>query len=356
MAALDTLQRELGVDDKGLLKMTTARNLQDAKDKNDALLADAKLKGQAAAATKTEEEKTPKGRAEIAKLQAETQKAQAETQKTQQEVTQAKTDNATSNLIGEDFLKTLPPAQSEEIRQIHDGRMAPENISRLLAYAQRKGGRDIMGQLAQAFPNDPGFDTSKLAAYPKMVHDFISLDTGKPGKILHDGSTALGHLADALRHNTNMSHIPHTPAYEKYQTDITQLSNELANFYRDNTIPGIENIKNELNSQLPGMREAGIREAAKLMGERLDNLVTRWQEGSPSSMYEAKMPDISPSAKAARKYLDPEGYAARYGNASPTPAPPPGATTVIKNQAGTVVGHRVNGVAVGLDGKPLGGK
>ncbi len=158
---------------------------------------------------------------------------------------------------------------------------------------------EILQAVAQKYP---GFDASKAEGYTATYKDFTE---GKTSVALNAGATALGHLAELRNLNTTASHIPHTPAWTRYQNKAQTVDTELANFYGDTTIPAIAGIHDTLASTLPGNRDAAIQTQAQSMGDKLDNYEQTWRNAAPSAAYEAPMPGISAAAMEARAQLDP---------------------------------------------------
>jgi hypothetical protein len=171
----------------------------------------------------------------------------------------------------------------------------------------------------------PDFDTSKVGAYVKTYQDFTS---GKTSIALNAGSTALRHMQELKALNTVASHIPGTPAWNRYQNKVDTLSTELAKFYGDATIPAIKHIKDTLGANLPGNRDAAITEQSKSMGDKFDEYEAQWRRAAPSSAYLPLMPQLSEESKQARAGLDPK-YKQRLVEeekakaAQPAPVKPP---------------------------------
>jgi hypothetical protein len=212
-------------------------------------------------------------------------------------LTQGQEDRATFKAKQADQAKQqeLDQAQSSGlIDAIGTGKVPMANLAYLVA---RKP--EVLEQVERSYPD---FDGSKVQGYLKTYQDFTS---GKTAVALNSGGTALGHLQELQALNTPLSHIKGTPDYVAYHNKSATLSVELAKFYGDATVPAIQKIEDSLNSTLPGTRDAAIRTQAQSMGDKLDAYKTQWQNASPSSAYESKMPDISPAAQKARAALDP---------------------------------------------------
>jgi hypothetical protein len=251
-----------------------------------------------------------------------------------------------TSLGGTAYLQSLPAPEQALVSEIGSGKIAPTRMDMLLSRNPK-----LVAEVALAYPE---FDSSKAASYPATYKDFTA---GKTSVALNAGGTALGHLKELQELNTAGSHIPHTPAWTKYQNKVDTVASELAKFYGDASIPAIASIKETLASTLPGNREAAIQTQAQSMGDKLDAYETEWKNAAPSKSYEAPMPFISDKAKAARAALDPNYAAAQKQNgggtsaAAPTvaaPAAPAGATSEVR------VGGKLTGHVVGNKYVPLG--
>lgn len=204
-----------------------------------------------------------------------------------------------TQLTGDAYIQSLPAAMQDNVRSIGTGKMALSRIDYLLSRNPA-----LMDAVSHAYPD---FDSSKVKSYSDTYKDYTS---GKTSVALNAGGTGLGHLKELEELNTAASHIPHTPAWTAYQNKATTVATELAKFYGDATVSGIDAIKNTLTSTLPGTREAAIRTQAQSMGDKLDAYEQQWKNAAPSAAYQAPMPGISAAAKTARAALDPE-YAKR---------------------------------------------
>jgi hypothetical protein len=175
--------------------------------------------------------------------------------------------------------------------------------------------------VAAVLKEDPTFDTTKVANYVNTSKDFTS---GKTSQQLVNGATALQHLSELRKLNTDQSRIKGTAAYQAYESKMNTVSDELAQFYGTSTIPGIDSFKGTLNATLN--RDAAITTQVQSMGDRFDNLENKWTNAAPSTHYQAPMPGISSAAKAVRAQLDP-AYASRIK--------PAGAMQMVPAQGGT---------------------
>jgi hypothetical protein len=186
------------------------------------------------------------------------------------------------------------PEGQATIDAIGTGRAPMKNLSYLLARNPA-----LFNQVAKKYPD---FDGSKVDGYVKMYQAYTS---GKAADALNAGSTALRHMQELQALNTVWSHIPGTPAYNRYENKADTLAHELAKFYGNNTIPAIEGIKKTLTATAPGNRNAAIQEQAKSMGDKFDEFEDQWNRGVPSAAYRPLMPQLSEASKQARAALDP---------------------------------------------------
>lgn len=189
------------------------------------------------------------------------------------------------------------PDGSNLVDSIGTGKITADRLAYLLA----KNPQLVSGVVAKY----PDFDSSKAAAYPSTYKDFTSSKSGTAGGALNAGGTALGHLKELSDLNTVASHIPGSPAYNRYMNKVDTVATELAKFYGDSTVPGIAAIKKTLTETLPGNRQAAIETQAQSMGDKFDAYQQTWDNAAPSKSYEAPMPGISRKAMEARAALDP---------------------------------------------------
>jgi hypothetical protein len=159
---------------------------------------------------------------------------------------------------------------------------------------------EILEKVLQKYPD---FDTAKAGQYGKTFAEFTSTHKGTAGAQINNGATAFRHLNDLLKLNTNASHIPGTPAYKAYKSQMNTVVDELGQFYGTSTIPGLEGFKETLDSTLPGNREAAIRTQAHSMGVKMDSFVQQWKNAAPSKAYESPMPFYDQAAQDARVHL-----------------------------------------------------
>jgi hypothetical protein len=214
-----------------------------------------------------------KNREDVAKLSAEKRHLDAET------------DKLLTDKNGTDAL----------IDAMGKGSVSAERIGYILAKKP-----ELIDAVAKKYPD---FSTSRAEAYPKVYAEFTSTKPKTAGAQINNGATAFRHLNDLLALNTNTSHIPGTPAYKAYKSQMNTVVDELGQFYGTSTIPGLEGFKETLDSTLPGNRESAIRTQAHSMGVKMDSFVQQWKNAAPSKAYEGPMPFYSDEAQAARQHL-----------------------------------------------------
>ena len=129
------------------------------------------------------------------------------------------------------------------------------------------------------------------------------------------GNTALLHLAELRKLNTDKSRIPGTTDYQKYQNKLDTISTELGRFYGNSTLEGIAGYRKTLGAIFN--RDAAITTQAQSMGDKLDSFENQWKNAAPSKAYQAPLPGISDAAKKARAELDPNyKYQGKEGGAA----------------------------------------
>lgn len=203
----------------------------------------------------------------------------------------------------------LPPDQQSLVDQIGQGKMAMNNLDRILT--KNPG---LMSAVAEKYPD---FDSSKIKAYTQTVRDFTG--AGKYSNQLNAGSTGLRHLAQLKKINDDNPvavRTVGTKAYNAYHNLLDTVAAELVTFYGEpKTNETMANKKATLGALTN--RDAAIEEQGKAMGEKFDELENTWLNAAPSKAYHSDLPGYSEEAKQARAKLDPE-YAKRLqGSAQP---------------------------------------
>jgi len=197
------------------------------------------------------------------------------------------------DLKGAAYLNSLPVAARSLVTEIGTGKLGMTRMEYLLA---RKP--EILEAVTRAYPD---FDSTKVKNYIDTSKDFASAKTS--GEMVA-GATALEHLLELKGLNTYESRVPGTKDHQAFQNKLDTVAPELARFYGNTTIPGIESYRKTLGALLN--RDSAIQTQAKSMGDRLDNYEQKWKNAAPSPAYMAPMPGISDKAKLARAALDPD--------------------------------------------------
>lgn len=129
--------------------------------------------------------------------------------------------NSAVPLTGEDYLKTLPPARANQLRQINDGKMQVTQM--MLAKAP-----GMMTQLAQAFPD---FDTADANARYKTVQSFNG--SGKDGASVKSINQAIGHA------NEVYDAISALDNYGGMKRPLNAIANTSAENFKDDSRQGV---------------------------------------------------------------------------------------------------------------------
>jgi hypothetical protein len=222
--------------------------------------------------------------AEAGKLKAETPEAGA----------------STKGLTGPDFIKALPADRQSLLEDVRSGRMAPENLNRMLS---GKDGQKLLTDLAAAYPNE--IDTSRLAAYPATYKDFTS---GKTAQTMTNLNSALKTIHELKALNTYSSRLPTGGARNAFDNKLVTVSAEVANALAK---PGatatkdeIENVRKSLSTTFS--RDKAIDTQVDSLVQQYTSLRDRWNNAAPSAVYEANMPDIGQKARQVVRQSDPD--------------------------------------------------
>jgi hypothetical protein len=225
---------------------------------------------------------------------AQAGEARAQTGKIQEETRQLK------EAGGEDV-------GAETVDAIGQGRVIAPKLQRMLAKSP--------GILNQVLKKYPDFDQSKVDSYANTYKNFTS---GKDSTAINSGGAAMTHMENLLRLNTIDSLNPLSAASGRYQNQLTTLATELAKFYGDPSVSGIQAIKDSLGSNIPWKRQAAIETQLQSMGVKMDQYENEWKNAAPSKQYQAPMPSLSNEAKNSRAHIDP-AYAQKV-HMTPQPA------------------------------------
>ena len=194
------------------------------------------------------------------------------------------------------------------------GQVAPEKWGYIIA---RMKDPEFMTNLVTRHPD---IDTSKIAAYPKMVDDYTHGKTAQTIRNMNNAFTMLNTLKDL---NTVPSRIKGTPSHSQYISAAHNASLDIANALMK---PGISAREDDVKKQEDDLTQIGFREPA--INQKIDDIIKQydsirnsWTEGAPSKTYEGRMPDVSPAAKRviasrapdiAQKYWIPQGKVPVY--------------------------------------------
>jgi hypothetical protein len=200
-------------------------------------------------------------------------------------------------LSGDAYLQSLDAPERAMVSEIGTGHAAPDRIAYILARNPK-----LTAEVGLAYPD---FDSSKLASYVSTYKDFTS---GPASVAINAGNTALLHLNELRKLNTNESRVPGTKDYQKYQNKLDTITTELGRFYGNTTLEGIAGYRKTLGATFN--RDAAITTQAQSMGDKLSAYENQWKNAAPSKAYEAPLPGISDAAKQARAELDPNYKAA----------------------------------------------
>jgi hypothetical protein len=203
----------------------------------------------------------------------------------------------TSNLTGEDYLKTLPVPRQGIVRGVGEGRQAlPANRKEALA---------ILEDVHQAYPD---FDEGKGKTWQKTRNEYMG--TGATAKALVSANTALAHLKRAFDHSTTDGiYNPLSKDYQALNADITYITGEVGKAVKGGVISEGEaqHIRESLNGGLtPGLKRERIKETATLLHDKMDETQTKFNDAAPSSA--VKVPVLMhPSAGQAYDYIQSDG-------------------------------------------------
>lgn len=198
-----------------------------------------------------------------------------------------------TSLSGDAYLQSLPDNEKAIVTQIGTGKMP---LARLDYMLTRNPG--LLEEVSIAYPD---FDGAKIKSYIDTYKDFTS---GPTSRALNSGGTALKHLAELQKLNTDKSRVYGTDDYNKFNNKLDTVVGELVRFYG---MPDTNESREGLKSTLGALfnRDAAIREQAASMADKLASFQQTWDNAAPSKAYEAPLPGIDKEAKAALAQLLP---------------------------------------------------
>lgn len=218
------------------------------------------------------------------------------------------------NETGAAYLKTLPQPMAAALTNAAEGRGKPVMMQ------NRKGQLTPMGEaMMRAYPD---YDIGKALEYPKLVTEFT---TGATGKSLVNMGTAINHTRAAYDNTGPDSYVPGTKENNRYNQDITFISEELGKYVKGGVAAESEvaAINDGLKSRNPVTRKSALENAAHIIEGRRTELEQQWKNGQVRPSYQPPMPSISPTAEANLQYL-------KSGGKATTPELPPAAMQQLK--------------------------
>jgi hypothetical protein len=194
-------------------------------------------------------------------------------------------------LVGDDFLKALPPATSSTVRALVDGRMAfPAGAAMRSPYWQQ-----MLANVAHA---DPAFDAVNFNARSKTRADFTS---GQSARNIRSLNTAIGHLGqlnDQIAGTASHGGFPFATTVNQVQNAFMRgegksgptlfdqtsgaLASELTQVFRGSG--GAEaDVKRYLSELSPSasmeQKQAAIKNIAGLLQSRLEAVGDQYKQG-----------------------------------------------------------------------------
>jgi len=191
------------------------------------------------------------------------------------------------------------------VEAIRSGKVAPESLSRMLGGKQ---GQQLLTQVEAG----GGVDTSKLESYPKMYQDFTSGKTANQRQNLDNSFKA---VKDLTALNTYASRLPLGAPRREWDNRLTNAAQEIANgLAKPGTAAMQESIRHIwVSLASPVSRQAAVDKQMDSLMDAYESMRTRWKEGAPSAVYEAKMPDVGAASKEAMYLHDKQRAGAWFG-------------------------------------------
>jgi hypothetical protein len=207
-----------------------------------------------------------------------------------------------SNLIGEDYLKTLPVGRQATVRAIGEGRQVLSS-----GMLRTKDGQALAKDVNQAYPT---YDASKSESYFKLRKEF---DSGKVSAGINSFNTVLTHLSRMFDHVSPMGTLPIVSGVARafgnksaaaLNVDRQAVSTELAKAYANGQISEgeVKDWERRLDVASATELKNNLIEVANLLNGKLDAYQAQWDEGVPSSFIPPR-PIISTVAKAAFEHI-----------------------------------------------------
>lgn len=257
----------------------------------------------------------------------------------------------TSDLIGEQFLATLPVGRRTAVQAIGEGRV-PSSPS---AMQRTDKGMSLMSDVTQAYPD---YDWSKAESYGKLRSDFTS---GKEATGINQSNTALHHINLMQRALDRGATLGYTGGLEQFlgandagrslANEAKALSEELSKFYTGGVAAqgDTKDWQDRLNPNTLGMTNSKLRKNIKdftqLLGGKLEAFQDQWDDGVPSARIQAPKAIAAPDTIETYKRITGEDlkvHSTQQNKPQPQ-TPPPGATMKVPGSDGKM--HWSNGSA-----------
>lgn len=240
-----------------------------------------------------------------------------------------------SNLVGEEFIASLPVAKQGYLRAIGDGRDVPGRAGTKIGQAQHD-------MINQAFP---GYDFSKAPAYLAARKAFTS---GKESQGINSFNTVLTHLERAFDHASFTSTAPGVSGVARMfgnkqasalNQDRIAIATELAKAYSGGNLTEGEmrEWKEKLDVASPVELKNNLQEISHLLVGKLLAYQSQWDNASPRPEIRPPLAIINPSGRRAYKHITGEALESE----SPKDIPADASQEVIVN--GKVTGHVIGG-------------
>jgi hypothetical protein len=226
------------------------------------------------------------------------------------ELAQKKQQGIVSNLIGDDYLKTLPVAQQVTVRAVGEGRQ--------LLPANRKEALALLEQVHQAYPD---YDESKGKTWQKVSNEYRG--SGQTAKKVVSYNTALEHMQD-LYNNTTAEGIfnPVSKSHQDREVAMGYVANEVGNAIKNGVMSKEEGQKilADLSGGItPANKRERIAETARLLHDKIEEYQNKFNEGAPSSAVKVPLL-ISPRAAASYDFVQNGGKSQTQPKQPPTGA------------------------------------
>jgi hypothetical protein len=196
-----------------------------------------------------------------------------------------------SNLVGDDYLKTLSPGLQSQIKGYGEGRLL------LSALPRGKEKTALVNTLTQAYPD---FDQSKGETWGKTRNEYMG--SGTTAKKVVSYNTALEHMADLYDHSTYEGiYIPGSKDYSDRSVALNYVANEVGTAIKTGVMSQKEGdeILGSLKGWTPSTAKERTAETARLLNDKIDEYQRKFQEAAPTQHIQA--PTLL-SSKASASY------------------------------------------------------